>query len=336
MSETATSSPAPNEDMSLVCVFGRRELLSQVLTFVGEGTEIASMLVCKDLCMCVRLLRGWQEEKKEEEKNHTEQKIVCGVSVSRVSCFLPHMSLAEWGADVLGMPITERTTKLAVEGGHVSTLNWLLNSGVPLERNCWSEYDGTTVNMTHHGACYWAVEAGYLSMLQYLRSLEPPFAWGKDLCSLAAKNGHLHVLQWARSQAEPCPWGEETCAGAALNGHLNVLQWARSQAEPCPWDEGTCMFAAEKGHLHVLQWARSQPEPCPWDERTCANAAMNGHLHVVQWARSQPEPCPWDEMTCTMAAYNGHLEVLQWARSQAEPCPWDESTAEKASQWGIS
>ena len=47
MSESVTSSPAPNDDKPLVRVFEKRELLSQVLDLVGEGTEIAAMLVCK-------------------------------------------------------------------------------------------------------------------------------------------------------------------------------------------------------------------------------------------------------------------------------------------------
>ena len=59
MSETATSSPAPNEHKPLVRVLEKRELSSQVLAFVGEGTEISSMLVCKDVCKFVRLLRRW-------------------------------------------------------------------------------------------------------------------------------------------------------------------------------------------------------------------------------------------------------------------------------------
>jgi hypothetical protein len=46
--------PVTSECMpSLERVFEKRELLSQVLAFVGEGTEVASMLVCKDLCVFV-------------------------------------------------------------------------------------------------------------------------------------------------------------------------------------------------------------------------------------------------------------------------------------------
>jgi hypothetical protein len=80
----------------------------------------------------VRLLRGWQEEKKEEGN---EPKIVCSMSVSQVSAFLSSVSLTEWGMDVLDLPTTKRTTELAVKGGHRDTLAWLLSRGVPLERN---------------------------------------------------------------------------------------------------------------------------------------------------------------------------------------------------------
>ena len=120
------------------------------------------------------------------------------------------------------------------------------------------------------GACLWAVKAGQLPMLQYLRSMKPP-------CPLDSY-GDLDMLQWLRSQANPCPWDEETCAQAAQNGHLEMLQWARSLPEPCPWDEKTCSMAAMMDHLHELHWARSQPEPCPWTDATAIRAAQALHI----------------------------------------------------------
>ena len=206
------------------------------------------MLVCKDMCKFVRLLRGWQEENiEEEEEGEKKQTIVCGKSVSSVSCFLSSVRLTEWGADVLGMPMTMKTTELAVRGGHLCTLDWLLSRGVLLERNCFCESKNKTHKYRIHGACCLAAETGHLSVLQYLRSLEPPCPWDEETCMYAAKNGHLHVLQWARSQPEPCPWDEWTCVRAAEKGHLHVLQWARSQAEPCPWFEPTAKDASEWG-----------------------------------------------------------------------------------------
>ena len=277
--------------MGFLRVLEKQELLSQVLAFMGEGTEIAAILVCKDLCNFVRLLRGWHEgtEKREEssedavteEKMEKELKIVCGMSVSRVSCFFSSVSDMEWGVDVLGMPIRKRTTELAVKAGHVHILSWLLDRGVPLERH------NLDVPWNPQYACRWAAEAGHLPMLQYLRNLDPPCPWETFACASAAKNGHLHVLKWARSQSEPCPWNWRTCAGAAENGHLHVLQWARSQPEPCPWDYRVCGAAARFGQVKALQWLRSQPEPCPLDIEHCARETRVPE--VWRWLDSQEE-----------------------------------------------
>jgi hypothetical protein len=61
--EVGVSVSSENSRPLLVRVLEKRELLSQVLDFVGEGTEVAAMLVCKDVCKFVRLLRGWQKER---------------------------------------------------------------------------------------------------------------------------------------------------------------------------------------------------------------------------------------------------------------------------------
>jgi hypothetical protein len=44
-----------------------------------------------------------------------------------------------------------------------------------------------------------------------------------SLCNKAAKGGQLHVLQWARSVTPPYNWGPETTEFAAIKGHLHVL-----------------------------------------------------------------------------------------------------------------
>ena len=111
--------------------------------------------------------------------------------------------------------------------------------------------------------------------------------WEKDkgtLCDYAAVHGFLFLLQWARTQNPPCPWDNLTCEKAAKGGHLNVLQWLRAQVPPCPWDEYTCTYAAENGHLDILKWARAQDPPCPWNERTCLEAVRHGHFDVLRYA----------------------------------------------------
>ena len=102
-------------------------------------------------------------------------------------------------------------------------------------------------------------------------------------CHAAARCGYLDVLKWLRSQDPPCPWDEETCESAAGNGHLDVLKWLRSQDPPCPWDESISTAAAGGGHLEILKWLRyTQNPPCVYSNNTCAQAAGNGHLDVLK------------------------------------------------------
>ena len=85
----------------------------------------------------------------------------------------------------------------------------------------------------------------------------------KRTCKSAACKGYLEVLKWLRSQDPPCPWDEGTCWAAAYGGHLETLIWLRSQDPPCPCDERTYQAAAVGDHLEVLKWLGSQDPPCP-------------------------------------------------------------------------
>ena len=147
--------------------------------------------------------------------------------------------------------------------------------------------------------------------------------WDEKVCSAAAAGGQLTVLQWLRSQDPPCPWDERTCYAAARSGHLTVLQWLRSQDPPCPWDplESLCdhfdaAMVGRKGGLNLtlIQCVRSEEPLCTLHDFFCSDAAALGQLDVLQWLRSQD--CPWNrQVVCNLAAAKGHLSVLQWATS---------------------
>ena len=77
-----------------------------------------------------------KEKKKTKKKKYQKQKVVRRWSISRVSSFLFSVDLAKWGEDLLDMPLTERTMKLAVKGRHVSSIALLLGRGVLLDRIC--------------------------------------------------------------------------------------------------------------------------------------------------------------------------------------------------------
>jgi len=155
----------------------------------------------------------------------------------------------------------------------------------------------------------------------------------EDLCSAAARGGHLHVLQWLRSRDPPHAWGKLTCAAAAQGGHLEVLQWLRYQSR-CPWSVNSCSAAARGGHLEVLKWMRSQKHRCRWDANTCSSAAAVGNLTVLQWLRNQNPPCPWNSHAVCYAAAGGHVETLLWLLNQNPPCPISNSAYVHAARGG--
>jgi hypothetical protein len=47
-------------------------------------------------------------------------------------------------------------------------------------------------------------------------------------CSSAAEYGYLDVLRWLRSQDPPCPWNASDCLRLAeKGGHWEIVAWIR-------------------------------------------------------------------------------------------------------------
>lgn len=80
-----------------------------------------------------------------------------------------------------------------------------------------------------------------------------------SLCNNAADGGQLHVLEWARSVSPPYMWGADTAEYAAMGGHLHVLKWLKENG--CPWTAHTINAAVRQGHDEVAKWARDNG--CP-------------------------------------------------------------------------
>jgi hypothetical protein len=192
---------------------------------------------------------------------------------------------------------------LAAVGGHVSVLQWLVDSGhlVPASNAHCPDI------MTE------AASKGRLAVLEWFcnRGAELPHI----VCAAAAHWGHLHIVEWLITRG--WVWTAEdslACSGAARFGHLPLLRLLC--ANGCPCDVVACYEAAGAGHLHILQWLAAQAGAPAWDENVCAAAAANGHLGVLQWLRAQHPPCPWDSTTIERA-YSS--EVVAWARENG--CP---------------
>lgn len=186
--------------------------------------------------------------------------------------------------------------------------------------------------LRQHGCCWdWeacaaAAGAGHLSVLQWLRSQDPPCPWNTKVCVEAAVKGQLEVLQWLRAQQPPCELNQLVCFYAALDSQLKVLQWLHAQDVPRGWFDMVCVAAARNGNLEMLRWARSQNPPLVCNVFTCIQAANDGQLKVLQWLLAQDPPLVrWNEIVFIMqgAAAQGHLNILQWAASHQPPLPMD-------------
>ncbi len=168
-------------------------------------------------------------------------------------------------------------------------------------------------------ALYWAVLGKQQSLLEWLRSLDPPCPWDAAVMATASGHNSRAMMQWMRLQQPPCPWDENCTAHAASWGHLEAVQWMRAQAPPCPWDAQCCWEFTSDGNLPALLWLRGQNPPCPWDQSCTEVAAERGNLEVLQWLRQQEPPCPWDAGTSQQAALRGDVTMLKWIRSQHGP-----------------
>jgi len=124
----------------------------------------------------------------------------------------------------------------AARGGSREVLEWLHNTGCPLDTN----------------TCALAARYGHLATLQWAREQGCP--WDVWTCAYAARSGHLHVLQWAREYH--CPWDRDTCELAARAGRLEVLQWMRkNDATGEVWDDRRVRFyTGGPRRQEVLTW----------------------------------------------------------------------------------
>lgn len=83
--------------------------------------------------------------------------------------------------------------------------------------------------------------------------------WCDRSCTIAVSAGYLDILIWLRTQNPPFPWYENTCTETAEKGYLKILKWLRSQDPPCPWDIWHCGYAAIRGnHVTTSRWIKFQ------------------------------------------------------------------------------
>lgn len=167
---------------------------------------------------------------------------------------------------------------------------------------------------------------GKLEILQWLHSTEKTiFDEQSSLCGSAVDCNDLSVLKWLRSLDPPCPWNEDVCREAAAC-NFPALEWLRTQDPPCPWNSGVYEACIVNDRFDHVEWIHRQYPPCPLDESVCKAAACYGTVQTLEWLRSRDPPCPWNLSECWVeAASNGNFSAVKWLRDRHPHLPFTAS-----------
>lgn len=170
----------------------------------------------------------------------------------------------------------EAGVDIATEYGHVSVLNWLINSNLELKYSVWAfDSDG------------WFLHSGL------------PLKYNCNIIDRVAARGHIHVLEWLQQNiAKP-----RLYSTVSINAKLNFSDDAMD-------------VAAKQAHIAVLEWFRINidPDDLPYSYSIWAvnHAAENGHISVLDWFKAHSLPFKFSPYALHFAKLNGHIGVLNW------------------------
>jgi hypothetical protein len=187
-----------------------------------------------------------------------------------------NLEMLQWLISRKGV-MTEESYKFVAEFGRLDILMWLY-AQFPLD-----------FNKVKRRLMYVAAYCGHVGIIKWLRSLNPPCQWDKNITFAAVEGGKLYTLKWLRSQDPPCPWNlDELYKRALRHGDIMLMKCLHSLTKSHPWNSNMCELAAKNGHLRMLRWLRCQDPPCPIKLNQCIElAAKIGDIKTVEWLCTQ-------------------------------------------------
>lgn len=247
---------------------------------------------------------------------------------------------------------SNKVYKKTYDGGHLSTLIWLIENGCPVDygrvltaaihNNQIHIIEWIRANELLNIKCFpflldEAAQGGHIDTFAYLLKHvgNTTSIYSEDSCSeympylSAATRGYVDIMEYAYQQGIPLPsarWEHSICNIGAYYGHLAVVKWGRKNG--VSWGKTTCSQAAAGGNLDILIWLHENG--CPWDESTCWQCARHGYLHIIKWARGNG--CPWDCCTMSCACEKGDMKMIKWLYDNG--CPWNEKACYYATSSG--
>jgi hypothetical protein len=170
------------------------------------------------------------------------------------------------------LKITPDYLKYTSIHGHVNVLEWLFNSGLPLD---YSE-DPMDYASAH----------GHLDVLECWKNSKLRLKYSEKAIDHASMNGHPNVLEWWCKSGLGLKYSEKAMGLASMNNHINVLEWWKNSGLLLKYSEFALNSATMNGHLDVLKWWLNSGLSLKYDYNilmynVCKN--KNKQVNVLEW-----------------------------------------------------
>uniref|UniRef100_A0A6C0E880 Ankyrin repeat protein n=1 Tax=viral metagenome TaxID=1070528 RepID=A0A6C0E880_9ZZZZ len=134
------------------------------------------------------------------------------------------------------------------EYGRVAVLEWLKNSGLPLQ------YDDTALRF--------ASSNGQVAVLEWWKNSGLELKYNKYALNYASCYGEVAVLEWWKNSGLPLKYSEDALDWASHNGHqIAVLEWWKNSGLELKYSEKALNSASYYDQFAVLKWWKNSGLP---------------------------------------------------------------------------
>jgi hypothetical protein len=131
--------------------------------------------------------------------------------------------------------------------GHIKVLEFLKNSGLPLQYdNEKKKYTGTPLDL--------ASGRGLVDVLEWWLKSNLPLEYTHHALYYASYEGLVDVLEWWLKSNLPLKYNVNAIDFASENGHVNVLDWWKNSGLPLKYTEKALHYAIKAGQVSVIDW----------------------------------------------------------------------------------
>ena len=196
----------------------------------------------------------------------------------------------------------------AGEHGYLEGLLWLLKNNYPL-----SSDPENTVEESFLFLADMAVEWDHPELLEYVSH---KVQFNESIAENAAEHGHLETLKWLRSLNPPCPWSKDLYwRTLEKENHWEIIAWAFKNG--CPVDTEFTDEVFDSHPIKTFKWLINQG--FPWDVKLVLKAKEKGreeYLALSAWLveKLPSYPMPSNSLSLEFSSTKRSLEDANSAK----------------------